>query len=127
VRKYLHKNQNATARDVVKNCGISLGRVPKMPAWQAHQAQKKQMPHGGLLKETRQLTEKMLAAMGKENDPSDHLDAKEAAWRYLLEKAEKPEERARLNRMTPAEKAEAIALVIDHFADEDKRGKRPDR
>jgi hypothetical protein len=124
VRDYLNKNENAKAREVSRDCGIALGRVSGLPAWQAHQARKNQSPQPGKSKQPQQLTTKMLAAIGKENDPGARLaNAEETAWRYLVEAAKTPAERARLNEMTPEEKAEAIRLVIDQFGDEDSRGK----
>jgi hypothetical protein len=118
VRNYLDKHKDATAREVSVQCGIALGRVSAMPAWQAHQARKGQSPQAGKQRTPRQLTEKMLAAIGQKDDPSAaQVSREEAAWRYLVESANTPEERARLNSMTKREKSEAIQAVIDQQGD----------
>jgi hypothetical protein len=129
VRAYIKekesRGENITAREVSSNCKIALGRVPKMPAWRAYQARKSKSQKPGKSKEHRQLTDDMLAAIGKEDDPSaGRADAEEAAWHYLLDSAKTPAERARLHSMKPAEKAQAIDLVIEQRADKDRRGPR---
>jgi hypothetical protein len=127
-RNYITQREKAgekcTSRDVAKHCGIAHGRVSGLPAWQAYQARKKSGAPSRKPKKAQQLTNEMLANIGKDDDPSAKLaSAEENAWRYLLETVTS-EERARLNAMTPAEKAETIQLVIDQIADQDKRGKR---
>lgn len=125
VRDYIKKREdagkNVTSRDVSRDCGIAQGRVPQMTDWQAYQARKTQSPPSGKRKQPRPLTGKMLAAIGKESDPSANAEStEETAWRYLLENAKTPEERARLNAMTAKEKAEAIQLAIEQIADQDE-------
>lgn len=111
--------ENCTARDVSVHCKIGLGRVTGSPAWKAYQKRKKSAHQNGKPKE-RQLSDKMLANIGKVDDPSEKLvNAEEKAWRYLLEKASTPDERARLNSMKPAEKAEIIRLVLEQWGDQD--------
>jgi hypothetical protein len=127
VRNYLKANPDATARDVAANCGIALGRVPDMPAWKARLAQKQKMPAGTQPKASKQLTEKMLESIGQKNDPAAPMEAKEAAWRYLMEKAQTPEERARLNAMSKEEMAEAIRLVLGQVEDQEEQEKRRER
>jgi hypothetical protein len=123
VRNYIARRERAgqkcTARGVADDCGIALGRVSALLAWQAYQARRKSGQPSRKPKEARQVTEKMLACIGEDDDPSARMSAEEAAWRTLLERAS-TEERARLNAMNAAEKAEAIQLVIDQFADQDE-------
>jgi hypothetical protein len=123
IRNYLKERERkgikVTARAVAEECGIALGRVSSMPSWQAYQARKKTAEQPGKPKEPRQLTDKVLATIGQTDDPSAKLISKEeAAWRYLIENARTPEERARLNAMTPAEKGEAIQLAMGQLDDQ---------
>lgn len=132
VRNYIKKREKAgeriTARGVARDCGIALGRVSELATWQAYQARKKGRLRPQNPKDIKQLTDNMLAAIGKKDTPDAGLvEAEEAAWRYLLDNAKSSDERARLHAMTNAEKAEAIQLVIDQFADQDRRGKRGER
>jgi hypothetical protein len=120
VRDYLnkHKGEKPTARDVSAATGVSLGALPGLPPWQVYQAQKKSeqlmRPPG---RKTQRLTQKMLEAIGKVADPSEHISTEEAAWRFSLESAS-PEEKARLNALKPQERAEYINLVIKQFVDQ---------
>src|SRR5262249_24782283 len=124
VRKYLKSNPNATARDIAENCAIALGRVSRMPAGQVHLAQKQTSLTSTGAKASRQLTKRMLESIGNEDDPSAPMETEEAAWRYLEENAKTPEEESRLNAMTKEKKAEAIRLVMEHFADQEEQEKR---
>jgi hypothetical protein len=134
-RAYIRKQEQAgakiSARDlqdyIASTLGgsFALGRVPELPAWIAHQTRKATTPQDRQPKPPRQLTPEILAFIGQGDDPSAPLvDAEETTWRYLVESAKTPEERARLNTMSPAEKAEAIQLLLDQWANRDKRGKR---
>jgi hypothetical protein len=120
VRQHLKAHPNASVRAIHRATGVSVGAVAQSAAWQAHQAAKKIGPgtSGGRSPRERQLTRKILAVAGKEEDPSRLPQAEEAAWQYLLETAT-PDERARLHALTPAERAERIRLVIEQFADQD--------
>jgi hypothetical protein len=118
VRDFLKDNPDATARQVAKGCQIAVGRVSGLPAWRAHQVNKKGSARTRTPKEDRRLTSKMLHVIGKEADPAEKMDKEEAAWRYLLENARTDEERARLNSMSRDEKANAIQMVLEQFADQ---------
>jgi hypothetical protein len=122
-RGILRKNPNATARMVAGGAGIALGRVPKLPAWQARPDKEgRQNGQGARLKKHR-LTDKMLARMGVTDDPVARLEAEEAAgidsdeatWRYLLENATQ-EERSRLNALTHEERRGLIAVTREQIA-----------
>jgi hypothetical protein len=118
VRNYLEQNADATARDVARICKIALGRVSEIPAWRAHLARKEQSPHISKPKEARQLKESMLRVIGKEHDPSAKLaTCEELAWEYAIAHARTPEEQAKLDSMTPKEKAEVIEMIISQLGD----------
>jgi hypothetical protein len=111
--------QRVTAKMLSDLCNIAQGRVPDLPAWRAHLAHRR----SGLLnprpKEHRRLTKRMQASLAaKDDDPSVAAASREEiAWRRILEEAT-PEERARLQDLSQAERAELIQLTADQIADD---------
>jgi hypothetical protein len=97
VRAYLQQHPDASIRQVQKATGVSIGRISKLPVWQAHLAKKAATPAPtpSHLPKERRLTERMLASTGREYDPSERMELEEAAWVKLQHEADE-EERARL-------------------------------
>jgi hypothetical protein len=121
VRDYLKGHPAATVREIHLATGVSTGAIVKTPAWQVSRASKSPDDDAPAREpRTRQLTPKMLASVGKEEDPSSRLEADERAWRYLLESA-KPGERARLNALKPAERAQLIRAARAQLEDRTQR------
>lgn len=110
VEKYLSTHPNAGIREVSKGTSISQGRVCRLPAWRDVQ-KKRAAAKPPAKRSERPLTDKMLAARGKDDDPAANLisqEEDEAIWRWVLENAE-PLWRAELYRKN----AEERALLIE--------------
>jgi hypothetical protein len=65
----------------------------------------------------RQLTNRMLEVIGKDDDPAAPLEAEEAVWETLMQRA-KPKEQARLRAMSADEQKKLIAVATEHYYDE---------
>jgi hypothetical protein len=116
VRNYLEQHPRATSREVAEGVGIALGRVSELPAWRAEYG-RRQANKTPARKKERQLTRKMIEAIGKRDDPSSRIEAEEAAWQELIEKAE-PRERAKLHAMTAEERGRLIKLLLQQKVEE---------
>jgi hypothetical protein len=114
VRKHSLANPNATARDFSK-LGIALGTLSKLPAYIAHQVRKKRKKTADPRRpQELQLTDRMLASIGRKYEIRLDMHTEEAAWEYLRDQA-RPEERRVLEKKSTAEKAELIKQVIEQF------------
>jgi len=114
--KFLSENPGATAREVAKAAGIAQGRVPRLPAWRRVMA-KRNAARPPSTQKCRPLTDRMLKAIGKSDDPAARLEAEEAVWQRLLEEAG-PEERGRLHAMSQKERATLIQLTSEQFREQ---------
>jgi hypothetical protein len=121
VRDYLKGHPAATVREIHLATGVSTGAIVKTPAWQVSRASKTPGDDPPAREpRTRRLTQAMLASVGKEEDPSSRLEADERTWRYLLENAN-PGERARLNALKHAERAQLIRAARAQLEDRAQR------
>ena len=84
VKKFIDSNPNATVKEVVAATGISAGRIPGLGSGRRLMAQRKadRQPSKKL---ERQLTDKMLAVRGTDDDPVEKVIEDEAIWSWLLE------------------------------------------
>lgn len=113
IKKYLESHPKATIREVSKAVGVSIGRIAKLDAWRREMAERevaKPLPK----KSERQLTDKMLAVMGKKDDPAAKVMLDEAIFRWLLENANQ-EERATLHMKNAEEKAKLIEEAREQY------------
>jgi hypothetical protein len=122
VREFIAAEEKAvrkvTVRRISERCGIAVGRISKMAPWRAYMTRRKKGTPT-LPRQARQLTDAIIAAIGKDDDPGAKLMSKEeAAWEWLEAKAKDTTERAKLASMTREERAEAIKAVIEQLADE---------
>jgi len=117
IRQYLKKVPKATIRKIQGATNVSAGAISQSLAWQAHQAAKiiRKRQSNRRVK-TIQLDEKMLKVLGQKNDPATSMTAEEAALRHLIENAT-PDERARLNKLSPRDLAEHIQAVLEQAAE----------
>ncbi|QJW92559.1 hypothetical protein [Frigoriglobus tundricola] len=116
IKKYLDIHPKATIRDVAEEVGLSIGKIAQLDAWRRVMAERKAAKPAPNRSE-RPLTDKMLAATGKEDDPSEKVIEDEAIFRWLLEKAQ-PKERAELHMKTPSERATLIDMVREQYQEE---------
>lgn len=79
VKKFLDSNPKATVQQVVAATGISSGRVSKLESWRRLMAQRKAHRHPPK-KSERQLSDKMLAVRGIDDDPAEKVMEDEAIW-----------------------------------------------
>jgi hypothetical protein len=85
VRDYLDRHPRASIRKVVKATGVSQTSISNTTAWKAAQETKKAgRPSSD--KGNRRLTAKMLASVGKREDPSAEIDTMEHLERMYIEK-----------------------------------------
>jgi len=84
VKRFTDNHPNATVKEVVAETGISAGRISKLESWRRLMAQRKadRLP---LKKSERQLTDKMLAVRGTDDDPVEKVMEDEAIWLWLLD------------------------------------------
>jgi hypothetical protein len=113
VRGHLQTHPNATIREVSHATGVPISSISGMPAWQAHLATKSgsfgEKPRAP---RHRHLTDRMLAAVGTEHDPSERAERHEASWRRILERAT-PQERADLHARSPAARLRLIEAELE--------------
>ena len=122
INKYLGLHPRASIREVVQGVGLSVGKVAQTDAWRQEMGKRKaarepsKKPH-------RQLTDKMLACIGRDDDIAGRLDAQDAVWQRLLDKAH-PNDRAKLHAMTKDERKRLIeatgAQMLDERAEQDE-------
>jgi hypothetical protein len=117
VRKYVEGHPGAPVKKVAEALGISTGRVAQSPAWQAEMGRRRANKYKPSEKPARPLTKKMLESIGRDDDPAARLEAEEAVFRNLVEKAG-PDERARLMAMKEPEKRKLIEAASSQFADD---------
>jgi hypothetical protein len=111
VRTFLEKHPHANARQVAEGVGIALGRVSGLAAWRSALGKRKANKRPGT-KKPRPLTQKMVQAIGREDDPAARMEAEEAAWLHLIDQA-KPPERAKLHAMPKEERARLIQAYLE--------------
>jgi hypothetical protein len=116
IKKYLKNHPRPTIREVAEEIKLSTGKVSQLDAWKRHMAERKAAKPPPK-KSERSLTDKMLAAKGKTDDPAAKIMQDEAIWQWLLEKA-KPNEKAELHMKTPEEKAKLIELSREKHKEE---------
>ena len=105
IKKYLDSHPRATIREVAKEVGLSTGKVHKFDAWKRAMAERKAAKPPPK-KSAIQLTDKILVARGKMNDPAAKFMQDEAIWQWLLEAA-KGKERAVLHMKNRPGESEA--------------------
>jgi hypothetical protein len=117
IRRYLKEHPtDYSIRKASKATGISTGRISGLSAWIARPPRTAtEATNTRSNRRERQLTEAILVNVGVEADPSDQASLREAAWSYAEKNAQDEKERRRLRDMTPAEREQVIASVIDHF------------
>jgi hypothetical protein len=108
VEMYLKKHPAATAREVAKDVGIALGRLPEIRAWRKVTAKRK-ASRPVKPKKAREFTKRMEETIGKEANPGARIEVDDAIWQQLLEEADQTG-RAKLHEMTKAERKEMIHL-----------------
>lgn len=116
-RKYLADHPDASARQVAEAVGIALGRISRLPAWRAVYGRRQAQKPVPKKKADRELTPKMLESIGRKDDGPGRVDAEDAVWQKLLEKAS-PDERARLHAKSKDERRRLIQLAASQYADE---------
>jgi hypothetical protein len=119
IKRFLDQHPQATIREVAKAVDLSVGKVQQTDAWRREMGRRKAEKEPAK-KTPRPLTQKMLAAIGQEDNIADidaRLDAVEAVWQRLLEQAS-PSERAKLHAMNHQERRKLIELARDQFADQ---------
>ena len=113
IKRHLKQNPRASIRDVSDAIGISIGKVNKLEAWRLEMARRKS-ERTPASREHRQLNDKILASVGKDDDPAKKVLEDEAIWQWLLEQAS-PKERAELHMKSDAEKVEIIELSRETY------------
>jgi hypothetical protein len=117
LKQYLDKNPRATIREIAEVVDLSTGKVSQMDAWRREMARRKAAKEPAQ-RDARPLTDSMLAAMGREDDPATKMVMKdEAIWQWVLETA-KPNERAGLHMKTAEERAKLVELVREQYDEE---------
>jgi hypothetical protein len=113
--KFLKQNPEADSRELAKGIGIALGRVSKLPAWRAVNARRSvaKLP---LKKTPLPLTKKMIESIERGEDPAVIVEAREAAWRKLIETAS-ADKRAELFAMTKEQQNKLIDLALEQYRD----------
>lgn len=113
IKRHLKQNPGASIRDVSAAIDISVGKINKLEAWRLEMARRKseKMPAS---KEHRQMTDKILASVGKEDDPAKKVMEDEAIWQWVLEQAP-PKQRADLHMKSETERAEVIELSREAY------------
>jgi len=119
IKRHLKQNPRASIRDVSDAIGISIGKVNKLETWRLEMARRKS-ERTPASREHRQLNDKILASVGKDDDPAKKVLEDEAIWQWLLEQAS-PKERAELHMKSDAEKVEIIELSRETY-----KRRRPD-
>jgi hypothetical protein len=123
VREYLEDRPTATAREISRNTGVSLGGVVNTPCWRV-QMEKKESEGTKRGKTARPLTKKILATRSSGSDPADDVEAKELAQRRYLESAT-DKERSEYFSMPPSKQSEVLRLYAEQI--EDQRDQLADR
>jgi hypothetical protein len=117
IRRYLKEHPtDYSIRKASAATGISTGRISGLSAWIVRPPRTAtDATNTRSNRRERQLTEAILVSVGVEADPSDQASLREAAWLYAEKNAQDEKDRRRLRNMTPAEREEVIASVIEHF------------
>jgi hypothetical protein len=116
IKKYLDQKPKATNDEIAKAVGVSAGKVNGMEAWRLEMAKRKaarepsKKPH-------RQLTDKMLACIGREDDIAARIDAEVAVFQRLIEQASQ-DERANLHAMTRDERKRLIEATAAQMTEQ---------
>jgi hypothetical protein len=111
LERYLGDHPRAGTADVARAFGFSPAKAVRMRAWQAHQARRQAERARRPVRE-RPLAPATLACRADDGaaDPAARISTREQLFRVLVERAE-PEARARLHRLTSAQRES----LLDHL------------